>query len=175
MINKVKITLLLSALSLQACSLFPYEDKFGCNRGDNLGKCVSAIEAYEEITTGKSSAPYMKPYSEQNHDNEEQAFDSVETVKTSPSIVTPTSRGLSGYDKYLDANYTEVASLLDSPITPIIKPVKTAELLIIPYSNSAKVLKGERYINVILEDPSFILGDYLKKQPIQMKSLFNEL
>jgi conjugal transfer pilus assembly protein TraV len=171
MITKVKITLLLSALSLQACSLFPYEDKFGCNRGDNLGKCVSAQEAYEEMTTGESSAPYMKPYSEQNNDEKDKPGSSPDAVNTSPT----TSNGLSGYDQYLDANYNEVANLLDKPVTPIIKPVKTAELLVLPYSNTEKVLKGERYINVILEEPSFILGDYLKKQPVQMKSLFNEL
>lgn len=168
----LKLTLLtiLSVSMLQACSLFPYEDKFGCNRPDNLGKCISPAEAYEEITSGQSTHPHMQPYSEQNKDEKNNGR--TQKAPTPPPITVSSVHP--GYDQYLDSSYSKIAGLLNEPVTPVIKPVQTAEMLILPYSDTANILKGERYIHVILETPKFILGDYLKKQPIHLKSLFNE-
>lgn len=167
--NLVNILSAIALLQLTACaSLFPYEDKFACERPDNLGKCVSPSEAYEEITTGKSAGKYMKPHSEQN-DSDEEEFDEVQVLRDQLA-----NEYGDGYDRYLDANYSEVAALIDEPVTPLVKPVMTAEMLIMPYSDSAKVLKGERYINIIVEDPTFVLGNYLKKKTLTVPSLFTE-
>ncbi|MEY8201158.1 MAG: TraV family lipoprotein, partial [Colwellia sp.] len=161
-----KISIFITVINLQACSIFlPYEDEFSCNKQDNLGKCVSAEEAYIEMTTGESSAPYMKPHSEKSSDD-------IEDEKNSYSSQN-TYRNNGGYSSYLDAQYEEVAGLLTDNVTPIIKPVKTAELLILPYSENRNILKGERFINVILEDPGFVMGDYLKKKPTHINTLFS--
>lgn len=167
--NLVKIFLVAAALQLQACaSLFPYEDKFACERPDNLGKCVSATQAYEEITTGKSAGEHMQPYSEQDDSEHKHTDESVQAPDDTPKASDI------GYDRYLDANYSEVAALIDEPITPLVKPVMTAEMLVMPYSDSPKVLKGERFINVIVEDPTFILGNYLRKQTVSVPSIFTD-
>lgn len=164
-IAKITPFLLLTTIT-QGCSwLFPYEDEFACKRPDNLGKCVSPMEAYDEITTGVSKAEYMKPASEKTKSDNSK---SKKQLKNQPSHVK------NGYDRYLDSNYSEVADLLEQPITPLVKPVVTAEMLVLPYSDSAKVLKGERYINIIVEDPSFILGDYLKKKANSIPSIFSD-
>lgn len=163
---------------IQGCSIFPYEDKFGCNRPNNMGKCVSATEAYDEMTTGESKAPYAKPYSKQTDEERAAGEGDAQNTQAShgsaPSSATSLPKRVNGaqYDAYLDANYKEVAELVDAPVTPMVKPVKTAELLFLPYSDQSRVLKGERIVTVILEEPKFVLGDYLKKKQIIMATPF---
>jgi len=167
--NLARLAVIIVVLQLQACaSLFPYEDKFACQRPDNLGKCVSPMEAYEEITTGKSAGNYVKPASEQE-DSDDQDYREIQALRDELA-----NEFEGGYDRYLDANYSEIAALIDEPVTPLVKPVMTAEMLIMPYSDAPKVLKGERFINIIVEDPTFILGNYLKKKTISVPSIFTE-
>jgi len=179
--HSLQLAMIAMVTVMQGCSLFPYEDKFGCNRPNNMGKCVSGMEAYEEMTTGENKAPYAKPYSLQT--DEERAAGSGENALPTESEgghtdvqglneVLPKRVNGAHYDTYVDANYKEVAELVDQPVTPIVKPVKTAELLFLPYSDQARVLKGERIVTVILEEPKFVLGDYLKKKPIIMATPF---
>tara|TARA_B110000196_G_C21150544_1_gene669356 strand:+ start:1118 stop:1636 length:519 start_codon:yes stop_codon:yes gene_type:complete len=170
--NLLRNFLVLSVLAfLNGCSaFFPYEDEFACKRPDNLGKCISSAEAYEEIKNGDDSSPYIRPASEVEDDDNEQPINpnkKVSSDKVNESRV--------GYERYIDANYKEIAELVEKPITPLVNQAEVIEMLVLSYpSDSGKRLKGERYINVINNNPKFVLGDYLKKKPIAIETLFEK-
>ncbi|NQY62906.1 MAG: TraV family lipoprotein [Alteromonadaceae bacterium] len=164
-------------LILSGCSaLFPYDDEFVCKRPDNLGKCISSSEAYEEIINGDDTSPYLSPVSEveeqQSSTKQKNSDIKAKTYAVNTNAVN-SSRG--GYERYLDANYKEIAELVERPITPLVNKAEVIEMLVLSYpTNNGKRLKGERYINVINNNPKFVLGKYLKKKPIAIESLFDK-
>ncbi len=68
-----------------------------------------------------------------------------------------------GYPGYQDAVYDQLAAIIEEPVTPMVAPAKTVRTLILPYADP----KGEgrlympRFIYSLLEQPRFVLGDYL--------------
>lgn len=157
-------------MQLAGCAfMFPYEDEFACKRPDNLGKCVSSMEAYEAIKNEDDSHPYLVPASKQD----EQENDQKNTEQQQAQLRIDESRA--GYERYLDANYREMAQLIDEPITPLVNKAEVIEILILAYtSEDGSRLKGERYVNVINNKPKFVLGDYLKKKPVAIEDLFDK-
>jgi len=154
------LTIIAIFITLPSCStMFPYEDEFACKRKNNMGKCVSSMQAYDEIVNGDSGRyPYAKPASEQDDEVE------VKTDMSAPD---------SGYLQYLQANYEQQKRLLDSPITPMIMTPTVLEILVMSYkSSNNRQLNGSRYIHVIVEDAKFIMGDYLEPKLMPIDTLF---
>ena len=166
-ILNLKIILLFSLLS-GCSSLIPYEDEFACKRSDNMGKCISTEEAYKELTTGDSVTPYAKPASQQEED------DDSGNNKVSSISNNEVNEPNSGYNQYLDANYKETASLLKSGITPILSSGDTIKIVLVPNRVTERMLLSERTMYVIIEEPKFLMGDYLLKKHIPITSLFGE-
>jgi len=165
-ILNLKLMLVLSISLLSGCTaLVPYEDEFACQRPDNMGKCISTEDAYKELTTGESIAPYAKPASEQDDDDDE----SMAQAKAN-RIEMPNS----GYNQYLDANYKETASLLRNGITPILSSGDTIKIVLVPNRVTERMLLSERIMYVIIEEPEFLMGDYLLKKHIPVNTLFGE-
>jgi conjugal transfer pilus assembly protein TraV len=161
----MKLILILSLSLLSGCSmLIPYEDEFACKRSDNMGKCISTEEAYKELTTGTDLAPYAKPASQQDDDDESKSLSKMKKVD-SPN---------SGYNQYIDANYKETAKLLKAGITPILSSGETIKIVLVPNRVTERMLLSERIMYVIIEEPEFIMGDYLIKKHIPATSLFGE-
>ncbi|WP_339145176.1 type IV conjugative transfer system lipoprotein TraV [Pseudoalteromonas galatheae] len=152
--------------SLSACSLAPYEEDFACRKKDQLGKCISMQQAYEEAVTGEEIYPPMKPASEQDSENINNSLP-LENGKSN-------SHGNLAYDRYVNSYYNEISSLVDKPVTPMVKQAKTVRTLILPYSNSSdNSLYMERYIYSIVEENQFVLGQYLMKMPQPVEPLIN--
>lgn len=154
------ILILLSGCS----SFFPYENEFACPRKDHMGKCVSSMKAYEEITTGKSSGPYAKPASQSDDDESDQVRNDRDRSNTD-----------AGYENYVQSNYEQQRLLLDRPITPLLKTPEVMEILVMAYkSENGKQLNGNRTIHIIVQDSKFIMGDYLKKKTMPIETLFGD-
>jgi len=165
-ILKLKLILIISISLLSGCTaLIPYEDEFACKRPNNMGKCISTEAAYKELTTGESIAPYAKPASQQDDDD-----DKSNSNDKNDSIKMPNS----GYDQYLDANYKETANLIKGGITPIISSGDTIKIVLVPNRVTERMLLSERIMYVIIEEPEFVMGDYLLKKHIPATSLFGE-
>ncbi len=139
--------LLVNMLVLSGCSwLVPYDEEFSCKLKDNYGKCVSVEQAYEEAVSGEDIYPDMGKGKDESAGKK--------------AVKSP-------YTQYRSALYQELKELVDDPETPMLRPAKTIRTLIIPYSakNQKKTLYGTRYVYSIIDDPVFVLGEYLYKKP----------
>ena len=144
----MKWTLFLTLL-LTGCSLLPYENEFACRKTDDLGKCISVEEAYKEAVTGQSQHPTIQAKKSKTKPSEPQAALSVDEA----------------YTQYQAQVYREMATLIEAPRTPMLKPAKTLRTLILSYSPNAdnKVFYMPRYVYSIIDDPGWVLGDYLNR------------
>lgn len=169
-IVNLKIILIISISLLNGCSaLVPYEDEFACKRPDNMGKCISTEDAYKELRTGNDVAPYAKPASQQEDDVEVDEKEVSNQNKVKFSILPD-----SGYDQYIDANYKETAKLLKEGVTPILSSGDTIKIVLAPNRLSERILISERIMYVIIEEPKFIMGNYLIKKHIPATTLFGD-
>jgi conjugal transfer pilus assembly protein TraV len=135
---------LLLALLLSGCASFvPYDNEFSCRSTDTSGKCLDMQTAYDKATAGINS--------------------------TSP----PPAAKPDAYTDYVQSYYAEIASLVDKPITPMVKQAKTVRTLILPYpgKGDTKTLWMERYAYTIVEEPDFVLGQYLTRKVKLMENL----
>lgn len=148
-------------------SLIPYEEEFACKRPDNMGKCINTEQAYEEARSGNSVTPFAVPVSKRD-DEEDEETESRPTLNlhiASPNV---------GYSQYLDANYRETARLLKSGITPVLSNGDTIKIVLVPNRVTDKMLISERIMYVIIEEPEFIMGDYLIEKKAPISTLFRE-
>ncbi len=135
--------LILTALIVfvSGCSLMPYKSEFQCPDVDK-GKCMAVKDAYRESfrdRKGKktSSGKDVK----ENEENTEEKHDSA-------------------YKKNLEA---KLSRLLKEPVTPVVIPPKTLRVLILPYNDRDKLFMP-RYIYIMVDEPSWIMGEYLLKE-----------
>lgn len=155
-------------LTLSGCSsLIPYEEEFACKRPNNMGKCIDTEQAYEEARTGRSTTPYAVPASMQDDDNDGNA-------EVRPTLNLHIASPNHGYNQYLDANYRETAKLLKSGITPVLSNGDTIKIVLVPNRVTDKMLLSERIMYVIIEEPEFIMGDYLIEKKAPISTLFRE-
>jgi conjugal transfer pilus assembly protein TraV len=139
------ILLLVLAILLTGCaSVFnPYESDFQCPETDR-GKCVSVQDAY-----GESMQKNLSKENKEELKNEK-----------------PKEGDALGFrDKkndYQEALYKELAGLLKEPITPVVAPPKVMRVLLLPYKGDANELYMMRYIYFFVDEPKWILGDYLQ-------------
>lgn len=170
-IFNLKLILVISITLLSGCSsLVPYEDEFACKRPDNMGKCISTEDAYKELRTGNDIAPYAKPASKQDDEDDSKSKEQL----NSQDKVNPVKLPNSGYDQYLDANYKETAKLLKEGITPILSSGDTIKIVLVPNRVTERMLLSERVMYIIIQEPEFLMGDYLLKKHIPATTLFGE-
>ena len=158
---KAKGLLIIMALLCSGCSwLMPYEEDFACRLKDNYGKCVSVEEAYEEAVTGESQGEFLR----KSDYEEEENSDSETGTTANHSTEKQTNKEFTTYRQNM---YNELSELIEDPITPMLKPPKTIRTLILPYSakNEKVRLFMPRYVYSIVDDPRWVLGEYLYKKP----------
>jgi len=150
--------------NIYGCAMFfPYDQDPKCPSGENFGRCVNSMDAYDSIATG-ATYPGKNKNKDKERDGDENSKDAETKIYNSPE---------SGYQAYVDANYRQSARMLDAPVTPLLKDSEVLEILVMPRSSDdRKVLFGQRYVHVIIETPSFILGDYLKVKKVPLTSHF---
>lgn len=159
---KAKGLLLIMALLCSGCSiLMPYEEDFACRLQDNYGKCISVEGAYEEAVTGESQGEFLR-----KSDYEEEEEDS-DSAHESSKIHGTEKQTDNEFTTYRQTMYNELSELIEDPVTPMLKPPKTIRTLILPYSakNEKVRLFMPRYVYSIVDDPRWVLGEYLYKKP----------
>jgi hypothetical protein len=173
----VKMVVLSGFVALSGCAaLIPYEEEFACKRPNNMGKCIDTESAYAEIMSGESNTPFAKPYSDLEDGESNQAPSKNDTgVNTSVTVGSaPQLSANSGYNQYLDANYKETAKLLNAGVTPVLSGGDTIKIVLLPNSITNRTLLSERTMYVIIEQPEFIMGDYLIPKSKPIIDLFGE-
>ncbi|MBI5328317.1 MAG: type IV conjugative transfer system lipoprotein TraV [Deltaproteobacteria bacterium] len=131
---------------VSGCSaLTPYSSSFQCPDVDK-GKCVSVSEAYEESLNDSLNGSGKKNREEgvKNDSKKENKKDDTEP----------------GYKSTLQKKLT---NLIDNPVTPVVIPPKALRVLIFPYASKSE-LYMPRYIYILIDDPKWVVGDYLIKE-----------
>jgi conjugal transfer pilus assembly protein TraV len=143
------ITTTAAAMLLGGCSLLnPYNDEAACNMNDN-GSCASVSDAYE-VATGNAERKNRI-----NNDGEIKAInEGAEKNGTNEAGQIET---------YRTAAYREVSLLLKEPVTPVVAPPKVSRLLFLEYTAENAQLFMPRFVYVLNEHPTFVLGDYLHR------------
>ena len=174
----------IALLMLGGCSLMPYENEFACRMKNNMGKCISVADAYEEAVTGESKGPYLVPASEQdeeaqapvetkpllahqkNKDQFQSAVAPTPVVKPETDKMPPPEPVIPAYPGYRDAVYTKLKGLIDQPQAPMVAAPRTVRTMILPYTSTLdrNRLWMPRYVYNIVKEPYFIMGEYLTNE-----------
>jgi conjugal transfer pilus assembly protein TraV len=130
------------ALLLQACSMFPYDSHYLCEKTDDYGRCTSVQGAYADATVGTP---------------QKTAVHTGDPSKTS-AAAAPTSADPSAPEQgYRAAEYTALAQMLDAPVTPILAPAKVLRTLVLAYQADGS-LYMPRYVFTVVSAPHFVFG-----------------
>lgn len=156
MIKSVFIAM--TALSLGACSVLPYDNDFACKLKNNYGKCIDSFDAYEEAITGVDKGRAM---------GDDGVAEGKQTEATATNAAASTTGHNSEYENYRSRVYKQLSAMIDQPETPMVKPPKTIRTLILSYSPTSdrRIAYMPRYVYSIVEDTGFVLTDYKLKQP----------
>lgn len=160
-ISRVLISLLVATLT--GCSMLPYENDYSCRLKDNYGKCISVESAYTEAVTGESQGEPMKPKSKQRFGSRAKSNETTQLSKNPANA----------YDNYRDRTYQQLSEMIKQPNTPLLQPPKVIRTLVVSYSPSSKqdTLYMPRYVYTVIQDPKWVLGQYLHGKPELIKSL----
>lgn len=140
-------TILAAGLLLSGCAVLnPYEDSFQCPNTED-GLCVDLPTAYD-IATGD-----VKVTEEEKGRKNIITFERTAGEETTSASET----------EYKASLYKELKGLLDQPATPMIKPPKIMRVLIMPYKDTTGALMMSRHIYLMLDEPTWVVGDYLNK------------
>ena len=145
---KIKRVLgVISMLLVSGCSILnPYNSEPQCpNNG--YGKCNSVSAAYDEEKNGTSSS-LKSIKGDMSSEGDEK-----KPVKTEVPR-----------DLFKKAIYQENASLIQEETTPIIKPAKSVRVELYSYSEDGKTLWMPRHAYFIVEEPRFLMGNYLNQE-----------
>lgn len=138
----------------QGCSILnPYDSESMCAGIEDYGSCVTAQEAYKEAVTGEKARVTRPQYNDLS--------DTTPEAKTG-------SYNKNALGEYQSSYYKRLKKLIEKPVAPLIKQPKVIRGLILPYGK--KTLFTARYVYIMVEDPTFILGDYLSTPKSQNNS-----
>jgi len=156
--NKVfRLSAFLSVSAVLAgCSIFaPYDSKFMCERARDYGSCQNVSEAYDSATG--ATKPGQMAFSHAKTGSPERSKDSADKEKGDRAIAAePSSR-----NRYKEAEYAEMAKLLEQPVTPMLVPPKELRTLVVAYATGDKAVYMPRYIYYVVSEGHFVMGDYL--------------
>ena len=142
-------------------TLVPYDSHFMCDKNVDFGKCQSVSAAYEEALAGPPPAqPQNHPDAWQYREGHKST--GIKLKRNSRGGVQAQTASMTGHDMYKDAQYRQLAQLLEAPATPLVRPPKTLRTLIVSYPSS-ETLYMPRYIIYFAEEARFVLGDYLNQ------------
>jgi len=157
--------------SLAGCkALVPYDSQFACAKSQDYGKCMDVQSAYEDAVAAEpgtvsrdkagAKAPkldYRRMPVASERSGAKGKTKIAPTGRVTPVAYTPEN----AMSRYRDAQFREISSLIENPVTPLVKPPKVLRTLIVSYS-AGNSLYMPRFVYYIAEDAKFILGDYLK-------------
>ena len=138
-----RLAALTASLALSGCAVVaPYDSNFSCPGNTEYGKCTSMQGAYSEALGGD-----VVPEPREGERDKKSS-----KRGTSPSAPPALSR-------YKEAEYAELAKLIEEPVTPIVKPPEVLRTLIIGYGTNDKTFYAPRHIFYFASEAGFVLGD----------------
>ena len=143
---------------LQGCSfLNPYDSESMCAGLQDYGDCVPVEEAYKQAVSGKKRV--IKTGNE------------VEEGEEPSRIIAEQTDELGEYQR---SYFERLKKVIEEPQAPLIKQPKAIRGLILPYGK--KTLYTARHVYIMVEDPTFILGDYMARPKQKFRtSLINPI
>ena len=144
--------------SLSACSILaPYDSEFQCERSRDFGKCTDVAGAYSEALGGEGDA-------RQGGDSKKKSQDKARNDERAASKAADPALARANITRYKAAEYGELASIIEQPVTPIVAPPKLLRTLVVAYATPEKTLYLPRYVYYFVTDGNFVLGDYLNAE-----------
>ncbi len=143
------LTILFSLISCATIGdklLNPYASDFQCPLADK-GECIKLKDAYEKSI--KDTASYKEINVFQEGGKSETSSD-----KTNQKNISEI--------RYQQEVFKKIASLLAEPETPVAVFPKTVRVLFLPYVESENSLMLPRYAYFFLDEPRWVLENYLK-------------
>ncbi len=113
----------------------PYASEFTCPKTEN-GKCVSVADAYAES---------LRP----------EPFDDGKRKDSKKSVPEDMS--------WQGEMQKKIANLLKEPNTPLVAQPNVMRVLMLPYRGDQNELYMLRYVYLFLDEPRWVMGDYLMK------------
>lgn len=152
--------LLLSGCATMGSLMSPYSEKFSC-KNDDHGQCIHPSQAYEDAVAGVVSK------SDSGVTNDRKMLRDHAAAKRGRHGSRANTSSV--YGTYRDSVYQELKSLIDAPITPMLKPTRTVRTLILPYADRQRPdrLYMPRYVYSIVDKPVWVVGGALVAPPNQ--------
>jgi conjugal transfer pilus assembly protein TraV len=167
-----KCLIIITMLCLGGCGaiLNPYKDDFSCPDYDK-GKCIKVEGAYKEslqkkknnqLNEKENKAACEKCRKEAKNNNVSEdtyctACFASETKESADKHITTASSAT----MYQKAVNKKLATMLKEPNTPLITPPQVIRVLVLPYKGDMSELYMMRYIYLLIDDPQWVVGNYL--------------
>ena len=167
-----KCLIIITMLCLWGCGaiLNPYKDDFSCPDQDK-GKCIKVEGAYKESLQkkktntlnekeNKAACEKCRKEAINNNVSEDTYCTACSTSETNKSgnnrRTTESSETM-----YQRAVNKKLATMLKAPNTPLIAPPQVMRVLVLPYKGDMNELYMMRYIYLLIDDPKWVVGNYL--------------
>ena len=153
---------LLSGCATVGSMMSPYSEKFDCKNSDH-GQCIHPERAYADAVAGVRSKSDPAVTRDKNM---------LKDVPSPGAAGGRRTRGTDAYGSYKDSVYRELKSLIEAPVTPMLKPARTVRTLILPYADRQRPdrLYMPRYIYSVLDRPVWVVGDMLIASPSRVST-----
>jgi conjugal transfer pilus assembly protein TraV len=163
------------AATLAGCAaLDPYESTFACEKSKDYGRCQNVHSAYDEAVVGEAQAPgAIKPGKKEptwRYRERPPSGAGTGTLRPLPeerpkpsrkgAIAVATRAEMDPAYAYRAAEYRELATLIEKPVTPVVRPPHVLRTLIVPYA-SGGALYMPRFVYYFADEARFVLGEYL--------------
>lgn len=164
--NRLALSVAIAGL-LSGCGLLvPYDDEFMCNMADDYGRCTDVEGAYSAALGGDVVATV-------EGEAEDKASKKSGKRKKGDAAASRVPAIDPAVNRYKRAEYNELASMIESPVTPMVQPPHVLRTLIIGYAPQQTEFFSPRFIFYFASEGGFVLGDYLADQsPLVSPTLF---
>lgn len=149
----------------------PHKSEFSCPDFDK-GQCIKVEGAYKESLKkkkdtnlsekqNKEACERCKKEAKANKVSEDtycSACYSSSSVKESENNYVPDGLSETAYKKEVNK---KLITMIKNPNTPLMVPPKVMRMLVLPYSGDQNELYMMRYIYLLIDDPKWVLGNYL--------------
>jgi conjugal transfer pilus assembly protein TraV len=167
-----KCLIIITMLCLWGCGaiLNPYKDNFSCPDQDK-GKCIKVEGAYKEslqkkktntLNDKENKAACEKCRKEAKNNNVSE--DTYCTACSASESNKPGNKRIANQSSetmYQNAVNKKLATMLRQPNTPLIAPPQVMRVLVLPYKGDMNELYMMRYIYLLIDDPKWVVGNYL--------------
>lgn len=136
----------------------PYSEKFSC-KNDDHGQCIRPERAYSDAVAGIASKSDANVTNDPALLREANARPGARRHARSSEV--------SAFEGYRDSVYRELKSLIDAPVTPMLKPARTVRTLILPYADRQRPdrLYMPRYVYSVVDKPVWVVAGSLVAAP----------